>query len=553
MSNESDSNESFAEVSKASGPTVKVGNPDINGATPTDGTVTLYQGQKIALAVNTTDLNTTGYTQIKFELLKNADLTVLDNTKAGLIVHPDSTGQTTQTITAADDYTIKAIVNGAQSTQRLYYCRWNVEVTGASLDPLALKGTHLQNGDYGYGTNKISVGPLFSMRRIPGGTSTFDAAAAFKIDNYQVSDGAPTPAPIAKTFSARIIGTKGNLDYFDFWDAGQAKLPKIQVNGHDSHVWIDSGPDGKFNFYVTSNVADDMYVDTLRMMVGNQSPDIAMVIAGNTGDAVVNASLPAPMPNNAVGSNLSLGDHDSFVVASIPTLNDASAVQQGDLLIPLVNDVPLVDSFFVANDDGVGAGFPNCFSIPVAALTTGTNGDLYKLSYMVVRGTEVAISCDASYHVSGTGQSGNLGPFPSSGAQYNAPTMSKNPAQLDIDFNMVADGFPVRISWDSSKWAPDLGTVLTLQLIFNGWNSSGAVNTIRNVAFPAIVQADLDAKYQEVPVDYKYFAGFIKSGDKQSTVCLQYIVPPVGSPQKPQAYSTPTNVMNINTVPPGGL
>lgn len=522
--------------------------PSVNGATPVDGDKTLYQGQKIALSVSTSNLKSNNYDSIKFEIAWSDDFSSLDKLKAGLIVHPDSVANTTQSITTADTYDLDVVVFGQWSTTNFGFCRWNVDVTGPGLPDLSLNGNHLgaESTDYGYGTSTISAGNLYAIKLIPGNTTTFNEAASIKVSGYQINDASGNAITTAQ-FSACVVAKNGNLDNFDFWDKNHAKLNKIRVGGHDTYVWIDSDTNGSFTFYVSSNLASGMYSDTLTMLIGNEDPVIAQVIVGTPEKGHGSSLLRAPVPDDAEGDTLLLKSTDYFVVASVPRPPVPNAIQSGDVLIPIVNNKLQLNSFFIANGNGIPNGFPDCFSIPVAAFTVGADN---VLKYMTVRQNQVGFSSEATYQVTGTGNSGNIPPYPQM-PLYEAPIIVGNEACLAIDFDMVENGLTVKIQWLGGGWAPVSGDVLKLIIVFNGWNAGGAVHAAQTVPFPPIDSTDLTNGYAQFVVGYQYFAGWVPNGRDQSTVFLQYQVPNDGT--NAPGYSTATKTMNIDTVPPGGV
>lgn len=551
MTNFSNSNAKQTELRRGG---EKVDDPSVDNATPADGTTTLYQGQKIKLTVNTSNLATNNYDTIKFKIFEGPDFERLDVTKTGLIVHPDSIGNVTQTVTDSDDaYTINAVVFGTANSTHLGHCRWNIEVTGPAaqnLPVLELNGTRLgPSTDYGYGTKSVRANRLYGLRAIPGGVSdTFDENKAIKVSGFQIYDD-KTKAPISAQFSACVQAKNGDLTYFDFWDANLQKLTKIKHNGVDSYVWIDSDANGKFTFYVTSNLTDDMYCDTLTMDIGDADPDIAEVIVGNPSDAGISSGLRAPSPDEAQGDLLKLESADTYVVASVPKLRIPNLVQRNDVLIPIVNGNLQLTSFFTADSDGWDAGFPACFSIPVAAFT-GAADNIYELQYMVVRDNTIVMSSTAEYEVTGVGDpSGVIPPFTGS-PRYLAPVMEDNPSGQLIDFAMVQDGVKVKISWAGAGWTPQANWVFTLYIIINGWDlNDKEVHSRTKVVLPAVSGTDLTNNFQEIDVGYEYFAGIIE-GDPPSKLLMQYLVTDDGGID--QGYSTPTKQMHINTVPPGG-
>lgn len=528
--------------------------PPALNATPQDGTTSLYQGQKVALTVPTTGLSSAGYSSIAFQLYRKDDLKVLDSSKAGLVVHPDSAADVTQTVqTDSDTFVLNAVVLGQVSQNDFGYCRWNVDVTGANPD-LALGGTHLSpSTDYGYGTLAVYANELYGVKQIEGNTITFDASKAIKIDNYQISDAGTKSAIETVKFSAFVEAKTGDLTYFDFWDSNETKLNKIQVDGKDKYVWIDSDDTGKFSFYITSNLSDGAYSDTLIMQTGNEARNIAQVVVTNPQGITPSANLAAPQPDQIAGSILTVPSSDSIVMVSIPPTFSQDAIQPGDMLIPCLGDGPpytlLLNAFYVA-DGNASDGFPDCFAIPVSALNISESGEENQLQYFVVSGAQASMSSNLSFTAKGAPSNGPQ-PYPPQ-PRYLAPVMVGNEQCLDINFDMVEKGVTMKISWDSAGWAPIAGDQLTLYLFFNGWNGGVAVNQPQVIKLDPIGTQDLTNKYATCVVDYKYLAGFAEGPQgQQSTVFLQYQVPDDGT-NRP-GYSIATRTMNIDTVPPGGV
>lgn len=525
-------------------------------ATPPDGTLTLYQGQKISLSVPTTGLSTAGYTSIAFQLRSNDDFSSLDRSKAGLVVHPDSAADVTQTIHSdSDTFLLNAIVLGSVSQSNLGFCRWNVDVSGSGSD-LTLDGSHLSpSTDYGYGTNAIYANELYGVKQIEGNTTTFDASKAIKIENYQICDNSRDRNAITNVkFSAYVNGKTGDLTNFDFWDANETKLSKIQVNGTDTYVWIDSDDTGKFTFYITSNLSKGAYSDTLVMQIGNEVRNIAQVIVTTPGGVTNSSNLAGPQPDQVAGTTLTLARSDTIVMVSIPPGNDPDAIQEGDILIPCLGFDPpyklLLNAFYVADHDA-STGFPDCFAIPSSALDISKSGEQNQLQYFVIRGAEASLSSEFSFTAMGAVSGNGPQPYPPQ-PRYLAPIMVGNEECTNITFDMIENGATIKISWDGAGWTPVVGDQLTLYLFFDGWNGGIAVDQPQVIKFKAIVAADLTNNYATQVVDYKYFAGFSEGPQGQkSTVFLQYQVPDDGA-NKP-GYSIATRTMYIDTVPPGGV
>ncbi|HTH76835.1 MAG TPA: hypothetical protein VL635_20805 [Trinickia sp.] len=544
-------------LAKMTKPGEKPVQPAVQGATPADGDNQLYQGQKIALTVKTKDLQTANYEQIAFQIALDDLFNPIHDEVTGLLVHPDSVSNSSQSISADTDYTLNAVVFGTASTTDIGQCRWNVKVTGTGLPDLTLNGTYLTpSTDYGYGTSSVMTTKLYGIKAIPGNTSTFDENAAIKISDYQVfKDDASSTAITGVQFSACVGSKSGDLTNFDFWDANQAPIPKIKDdNGKDTWAWIDSDQNGKFTFYVTSNLSSGMYSDTLTIAIGDSNQDIADVIVGDPKSGEVSSWLSAPTADDAVGGTLKLDSSVSYVIASVPRLLVANTVQRGDILFPIVlagaknpTIKVLYNAFFVANHNGFASGFPSCFSIPVDAFT-GASDNTYGLQYMVVRGTTVVLSSTWSCEVDGEG-SNNIPPFDGS-PKFPLPVMVGIADNQEINFNMVENGVKVKISWEQSAWQPEVGEWFILNIGINGTDiSNNEVHSRQTVPLPAITQSDLDVKLQTIDVEYKYFAAIIK-GKSASTMFLQYEVKHDNTHSKGfSKYVT----HDINTVPPGGL
>lgn len=553
MTQENNSNSERGHESESRDISSKLATPSVVGATPADGAKSLYQGQKVALTVDTTSLKENNYTTISFLLHRNDDFTILDQLKAGLMVHPDNSNNQVP-ITDSDTYAFNAVVFGKASQSDFAFCRWNVEVDGGSQGALTLNGKYLPpSSDYGYETNAVSAGALYGLKQIPGNTTTFDASKAVVVNGYQIFDK-NNAAIKTETFSACITSKNGlDLTNFDFWDATHKKLSKVSVDGKEKYVWVDSDGTGQFTFYVTSPLPTGIYSDTLVMMIGNESPEIAQVIVGDLGSVDADSNLPAPQPDGMTGSELRVPPSMSIVPISIPQplFPGGDGIQAGDMLVLRVNGVALLNSFVLADHGISNGGYPDCFLVPASALSISGDGASNVLDYIVLRdSSSSALSSEFPFVAYGDSSSG-IQPFPPT-KKYQMPVFTDGLDYTDIDFTRVEKGLGVKISWENANWAPASGDVLTLSIGFAGWNEDVADNQIASVPFPAISSQDLTNKYATFVVDYKYFAGFVKGPAGQpSKVFMQYQVPDDGVNQA--GYSFPTPTMHIDTVPPGGL
>lgn len=530
----------------------KVGGAKITGATPNDGSVTLYQGQKIALSVQTQGLKTGNYTTATFELFQNSDFTDLDATEFGFVVHPDSQSKITQTVaTDADTYKLNAVVLGTPSQTSYDYTQWNVSITGAgSLTPITLSGAHHKDGSFSYFSSSVSTDSLYGVVLISGGTQAFtgDITKAILVSGYQVHDTAGNALP--NQFSGFVTAMQADLTNFDFWDyTTHQKLNKVQVKNVDTYVWIDSDANGKFAFYVTSNlsVSADVYSDTLNLTIGDQSVQIAQVIVGQDINLNGSSLVPAPYATYETGTTLTLSPTQTEVSVSIKKPITRDALQVGDVLLMYVNDSLMSDIVYTIPAGYSDGGIKDCFEVPVSAFKVSETGAVNSLQYVVLRDITVQASSKGSVTVIGASSNGNL-PQPS-GRIYAPPIIVEDPSYLDLNYPMVREGLTVKVSWAGTGWVPKQGDKLALYIHTSGWNSvSGdGNNVVTKFEFPPVGPTDLTAGFVSKLIGYKTFAGFHNSTTtgQSSTILMQYQMPNGD-------YSLPTPNMKINTVPPGG-
>lgn len=548
---------------------VKVGGSGTMTASPPEKTSDFYQGQKVALGVDASKETwyTKGYKTVTFCLYTDDGLNVLDRSKLGLVVHPDTQTDPKVTMTSVgpqfavqkdgDTYTASVVVLGRVSSSDYGFIRWNIQVEGVDgqgkpLPVITLDGTNFgASTDYGYGSNAVAMNTLQSSgnRVIQGvADNSFQLANAIYVSNAQVLQAdATTPEP--KTFSAFISALHGDLSKFTFWKSDkQTKYDKIQVDGVDTYVWIDSDANGVFSFYVTSNLAQGVYSDTLLMTVGNAQVPVARVIVSSKGLTSVDATLPAPYFDIAQGSEVHLSASDALLDISIPRAIMRGAFQTNDTLSLMVNNV--LQSANVTYDVPSGGawiaeGFPDCFQVSSNSLGPTSGGKGVVLSYAVLRDGQVGSqSTMIPFTIySPSNGTGNIPPV--SNPIYPRPTIIENKNWLDLDFDSVEKGLTFHIAWGAG-WTPKVNDVINLFLWFDGWNRDDPETEVSpNPKFPVKVGAtDLTNGYVEVSVDYGTFAGYIRGPrGERSTVYMNYQVPGASD------YSEPTPVMNIDTDP----
>ncbi|GAB1584758.1 hypothetical protein PPNSA23_47010 [Phyllobacterium phragmitis] len=502
----------------------------------------------MTLDVQTSGLQSAGYTDIVFQLFADDDFSHADSSKPGLVVLP---GQTVnQTVSAATDYKVDAVVWGSQSPD-IAGTRWNVSVTGPHLPTLDLKGSKIQNStDYGYATSAITAGPMFGVVQIPNNVQTFDAGKALKINAYQINDTSGQPITTVP-FSAFITADSEDLTNFDFWDANHNKLTKISSELVGDLTWIDSDATGKFTFYITCN-ASSAYSDTLTLNVGNQSPQIALIVAADPATLGISSILPAPKPSNVLGSDLNLSDQDTSVFIDIPKAVFPNVFQANDILILVVNGKVQPNTATAVVAGYTTLPFKNFFNVSASDLNVSPDGASNTLQYINVRDGETSLSSEFPFIAIGNSQSGPSPQPPT--RKYLMPEIVGNPGYLEIEYEDVVNGLTVKIDWSGANWAPNLNDVLKLTIQFNGWNWDGTTNTSAPViSFDPVASGDLQNKYIQKTIEYRYFAGLIEdpSTGAKSKLFMQYYVPASGNNQAGWSQSTP--LIDIDTVPPGGL
>ncbi|YBV94574.1 hypothetical protein M1D80_00820 (plasmid) [Phyllobacteriaceae bacterium JZ32] len=527
---------------------VKPSGGSVSGATPADAS-SLYMGQKVTLDVQTSGLQSAGYTDVKFQVLANDDFTVIDDSRPGFVVLP---GQTVdQPVTASTDYKLDAVVYGSQSSD-FTGTHWNVSVTGPSpLPELKLNGSKIDDtGDYSYTTKDIQAGPMFGVVQIPDNVQTFDASKALKVNAYQINDASGQPITNLP-FSGYVTANTGDLTYFDIWDASHNKLTKVHSEGLGDLVWVDSDATGKFTFYVTCN-ASKAYSDTLALNVGGLGPQIALIVAADTATLGISSILPAPKPSNVLGSDLNLSDQDTSIFIDIPKAVFPNVFQAGDNLILVVNGRVQPNTATTVEANYTTLPFENFFNVSVSDLNVSPNGASNTLQYINVRGRAATLSSEFPFTAIGSGQSGPSPQPPTK--KYLMPEIVGNPGYLEIEYEDVVNGLTVKIDWSGANWAPNLNDVLKLTIQFNGWNWDGTTNTGAPVIqFDPVASGDLANKYIQKTIEYRYFAGLIEDPGtgKKSQLYMQYYVPASGNNQA--GWSWPTHWIDIDTVPPGGL
>lgn len=528
-----------------------IGGVGLDGATPPNNTA-LYEGQKVPVTVETTGLQTAGYTEVQFYVAVDDELhPLLPNPDgvSGIAVHPDSSNQLSQSVTTDSDYQIETVIMGRAGDD----ATWNVSVTGGG--QLALKFTP----NIHYQTKMAKIDRLWGYQFLPAGQETSpNLSNSLHIQNYQVKDGNVVIS--GRKFSAYITLKSGSalkdLTKFNFFGKDKLPLPASVFTADKKSVWIDTDDNGALDFYITANtLADSWTLATLTMSVGTYQVDLPTLVIVNLSDIPHDAQVSGPQIEGAGSTYQVDSSHPIGVIVPSQAVTNGD-IQYGDTLFLIVNGTLLPETGQVYNETNkdVITGNQPFFHISPNQLNYSLSGGANTMSYLIVRGANTPVK-SSIFGFTAYGDQGNQGynpPYP------NGPTEYPNLLEVEnfkpgdtINADEAAAGLTAKIDWSSWQSPPNPSDKFMIYGYIVGYDRYQDLKVpILQVETAAVTQDEIDNKgYIETPLQSPILLGWGRGPDgEKSTVVFQYYV------ESTQSYSKWAKTPYIlATLPAGGV
>ena len=528
---------------------VPSGSP-LDGATPQSNTA-VYEGQKVPIVVQTTDLAADNYTEIRFCIAVDDEINEEKNPEgiavSGTAVHPDSMNKLVQQVSPTEsDYGIDIVILGKTDLD----ATWNVYVTGTGVEPQYF------SPNINYKTRGVYIPPLWSYEfLLPGDNTQVTGDNALHIRSYQVQDEAR--AAVQSPFSARLALQAGSeqtdLTCLHFFGSnGQEIVPTADKQS----VWIDSNAQGVLDFSITANTPVSSWnLVTLTMHVGQATVNLPGLIIVDLSQIPKDAQVDPPQIKGATGTfPVDPSGPPIGIIVPSTTLNaDRGQIHVDDTLFLAVNGTVLPETgrTVTANDQELIANNQPFFSIAPSLLNYSQSGGNNTILFLIVRPENGAVkSSEFTFIATGDeGDQGTVSPFPTGDQKFPALTILEFKPDHVINADDAENGFTAKIDWSSWKhdYKPVLNQVLTIYCLIAGYDRHSVFQpTIVPIKSHPVTPDDLLNNYLETPISSPSLRGVgVGPNGENSTIIFQF--------QAGTEYSKPTPPYTINTLAAGGV
>lgn len=527
------------------------GGPALDRADP-PSTTAVYEGQKVPIKIETSDLSGGNYTTVKFIVAVDDELNPLKNDDAvtGTAVHPDSMAKLTQAVVdGQSDYGIDLVIVGKSGEN----ATWNVSITGQGNPPPKEKEF---KPNIFYTTQSANIDTLWGYQFLPPGKQvTPNINNSIHITNYQVKSG---KQPLAYKFSAMIklqLNSKqADLTCLNFFDKNKTPLT---LTADKKTVWIDSDDAGILDFYITANTLETSWsLVTLTMYVGTAAVDLPSLVIVDIDQVPKDAQTFAPQIDGA-GSTYQVDTARPIGVIVPADMALKGNIQFGDTLFLVVNDVLLPESgrqYTTENKDVIANNEP-FFTISPSLLNYSSDGGDNSLLYLVVRTVNGAVK-SSEYSFTAYGEGGPaevVPPFPVSDHKYAALQILNFPSGSTFDSDDVTAGLTARIKWahwQEASWKPLAGDQFTIYCLIAAYDR---FHTFTPIILPiqsrVLDDDDINSKgYIDTTIQSPSLVGwYIGDNYEKSTIVFQFLNPRLGD------YSEPTGQYILATLAAGGV
>lgn len=544
------SSASSSETIARRGGTSKPSGSPLDGATPQSSTA-VYEGQKVPIVVQTTDLAADNYTEIRFCVAVDDEINGETNPEgiavSGTAVHPDSMNKLIQQVSPTEsDYGINIVILGKTDLD----ATWNVYVTGTGVEPQYFTPS------INYKTRGVYIPPLWSYEfLLPGDNTQVTGDNALHIRSYQVQDEAR--AAVQSPFSARLALQAGSeqtdLTCLHFFDSnGQEILPTADKQS----VWIDSNAQGVLDFSITANTPVSSWnLVTLIMHVGQATVNLPGLIIVDLSQIPKDAQVDPPQIPGATGTFPvdPSGPPIGIVVPSTTLGADRGQIHVDDTLFLAVNGAVLPETgrTVTTNDQALIANNQPFFSIAPSLLNYSQSGGNNTILFLIVRPENGAVkSSEFTFIATGDeGDQGTVSPFPTGDQKFPALTILEFKPDHVINADDTKDGFTAKIDWSSWKhdYKPVLNDILYIYCLIAAYDRHSAFEPmIVMIKSHPVTSDDLINNYLETPISSPSLQGIgVGPNGEKSTMIFQF--------KAGTEYSKGTPTYTIDSLAPGGI
>ncbi len=522
----------------------------LDGATPPSNTA-VYEGQKVPITIQTTDLAADNYTQIQFCIAVDDEINDEKNNPipvSGTAVHPDSMNKLIQQVSPTEsDYGINIVILGKTDQD----ATWNVYVTGTGgVDPQQF------TPNINYKTSGVYIPPLWSYEfLLPGNNTQVTGDNALRIRSYQVQDAGR--AAVQLPFSARLALQSGSeqtdLTCLHFFDSNGQEIPPT---ADKQSVWIDSNAQGVLDFSITANTPVSSWnLVTLTMHVGQATVNLPGLIIVDLSQIPKDAQVDPPQIKGATGTFQvdPSGPPIGVIVPSTTLGSGRGQIQVNDTLFLAVNGTVLAETgrTVTANDKELIANNQPFFSIAPSLLNYSQAGGNNTILFLIVRPENGAVK-SSEFTFTATGDEddqGTVSPFPTGDQKFPPLTILEFKPGHVINADDAENGFTAKIDWSSWKhdYKPVLNQVLTVYCLIAGYDRHNVFQPmIVPIQTHPVTSDDLLNDYLETPIKSPSLRGVgVGPNGENSTIIFQFLA---GT-----EYSKPTPQYTIDTLVAGGV